>query len=260
MTTALQDYLDVTELSGDLVSQEQVDRIEARYVWAANGYCKGKAVVELACGTGQGLGLLSEVSSTLEASDYSEAMVSRVKEHYGTRVDVRCFDAASMPFEDNSKDVLIIFEAIYYLPDIEKFFHECQRVLKTGGYLLIASANKDLYDFNPSPYSHIYLGVMEMADQLQSLGFDVEFFASHRVDSVSLLQQILRPIKKIAVMFNLVPKSMNAKRILKRLVFGKLIQMPAEISNNPNCTTPEKISKSDANNSHKVIYCAAKLA
>ncbi len=51
------DYLDVTEVSGEEVTQEQVDRICQRYYWAAE-YCREKDVVELACGTGQGLGYL----------------------------------------------------------------------------------------------------------------------------------------------------------------------------------------------------------
>ena len=49
------DYLDVTELSGDEVSEEQVVRLCQRYYWAKE-YCVDKVVLEVACGSGQGLG------------------------------------------------------------------------------------------------------------------------------------------------------------------------------------------------------------
>ena len=62
-------------------------------------------------------------------------------------IRLRQFDAQDMPFEDKSKDVIIMFEAIYYIPDAERFVRECERVLPSGGKVLIATANKDLYDF-----------------------------------------------------------------------------------------------------------------
>ena len=53
-------FLDVTELSGDSVTKEQMCN---RCCWAGE-YCKNKDVVEAACGSGQGLGsLLSHVHS-----------------------------------------------------------------------------------------------------------------------------------------------------------------------------------------------------
>ena len=45
-----EDYLSVTEISGDEVTKEQIDRLCNRYYWAGR-YCKGRDVVEVACGT-----------------------------------------------------------------------------------------------------------------------------------------------------------------------------------------------------------------
>jgi len=87
-----------------------------RYYWAGQ-YCSGKDVVETACGSGQGLGYLSGIAKSLEAGDYSDEILSIARRHYGERIILRQFDAQEMPFEDKSKDVIIMFEAIYYLPD-----------------------------------------------------------------------------------------------------------------------------------------------
>jgi len=254
------DYTPVTELSGDDVAQEQVERLCNRYYWAGN-YCTGKDVAEVACGTGQGLGYLQGVSKSFEAGDYSEGILAIARKHYGDRIILRQFDAHDMPFQDKSRDVIILFETIYYFSDAEKVVRECVRVLRTGGKVLLATANKDLYDFNPSPHSHKYYGVIELKELFSTYGFDTQFFGDTSVDRVSLIQRILRPIKKLVVMSGLMPKSMAGKKILKRIVFGRLVRMPAEIDGDTSeYVAPDKISDSEADKRHKVIYCAATLS
>ena len=252
-------YLDVTELAGDEVSKEQVDRLCNRYYWAGT-YCQGKDVLEAACGTGQGLGYLSEISRTLKAGDFSEEILEIAKEHYGNKIDVKQFDAQDMPFPDNSLDIVILFEAIYYLTSAEKFVQECKRVLRDGGYILISTANKDLYDFNPSPYSYKYYSAIELNELFSKYGFSVECYGDTPINKVPLRQKILRPVKSAAVKFNLIPKSMTGKKILKKFVFGNLVEMPAEINESTALfNPPEKIPIDKPNMDFKVIYCCAKL-
>lgn len=255
----MQDYLAVTELSGDEVSQEQVERLCNRYYWAGR-YCAGKDVLEVACGTGQGLGYLSKLSKNFSAGDYSEEILKIAKAHYGARIHLKQFDAQDMPYADNSLDVIILFEAIYYLPSAEKFVSECRRILRNGCKVLIATANKDLYDFNPSPHSYKYYGVVELNNLFANHGFSVECFGNTLVDELSWRQKILRPIKKTAVKLGLAPKSMNGKKLLKRLVFGGLVKMPAEIEEvMAPYVEPTKLSSFQADKKHKVIYCVATL-
>lgn len=253
------DYSTVTEVSGDEVSQEQVQRLCNRYYWAER-YCAGKDVLEVACGSGQSLGLLKRVSKTLEAGDTSDELLALARRHYSESIEVQKIDAHQMPFGDRSKDVILCFEAIYYLEDVAKFLGECRRILRPGGMLLIASANKDLYDFNPSPYSHSYYGVVDMRDLFCRFGFATEFFGDTPLQDLSIRQRILRPIKKIVVQIGLIPKSMAGKKILKKLVFGNLVQMPAEI-NAETCPRidPDPISSDIPNTTHKVIFCKATL-
>ena len=253
------DYTTVTEVSGDEVSQEQIQRLCNRYYWAKR-YCVGKDVLEVACGSGQSLGLLQRVSKTFEAGDASDELLAVAKRHYGERVSLQNIDAHQMPFGDRSKDVILCFEAIYYLEDVEKFLSECRRILRHRGMLLIASANKDLYDFNPSPYSHRYYGVIEIRELFSRFGFTTEFFGDTPLEDLSMRQRILRPIKKLVVQLGLIPKSMAGKKILKKLVFGNLVPMPAEISDK-TCPRidPDPISSEIPNTTHKVIFCKATL-
>ncbi len=248
------DYLDVTEVAGESISAEQLERLNHRYHWAQT-FCEGRDVVECACGTGPGLGVLAAVARTMEAGDVSIAMVDRVRSHYGARVPVRQFDAQQLPFADSSKDVIVLFEAVYYLPDANRFVAECRRVLRPGGKVLIATANKDLSDFNPSPYSHRYYGVVELAELIASSAMKAELFGYLPTDETSLRQRVLRPVKRAVVGLGLMPRSMKGKRLLKRLVFGKPVSMPAEL--NAGVHVLDQITPLDsriADTRHKVIY------
>ena len=254
------DYLEVTELAGEPVSAEQIQRLERRYFWARH-YCAGVDVHELACGTGQSVALLAQVAKSFAASDGSQPMLEIAKKYYGQRIAFGKLDAQSVPLADASVDVLILFEALYYLPNADAFFRQAYRVLRSGGVLLIATANKDLYDFNPSPHSHEYLGVAELSRRLGSTGFSVEMFGDTPLAEVSTLQKMLRPVKNMASKLGLIPKSMAAKKLLKRLVFGKLISMPAEIFyDESRYIAPVPLALGVPDQKYKVILCAAHKA
>lgn len=253
------DYTSVTEIAGDEVTHEQISRLCNRYYWAGQ-YCKGKDIVEVACGTGQGLGCLSRIAGSLEAGDYSEKMLSIARKHYGNRILLRQFDAQDMPFPDKSKDVIILFEAIYYIADAEKFVRECLRILRPGGTVLIATANKDLSDFNPSPYSRKYYGVCELNELFKKFGFKPEFFGNTPVNNISIRQKMLRLIKITVVTLGLMPKTMAGKKFIKRIVFGNLVTMPAEIdSNTSKYIKPTPLLEIKPDKIHKVIYCAVTI-
>lgn len=253
------EFSEVTELAGTEISAEQLERMVHRYHWAA-GYCRGKDVVEVACGSGPGLGVLSAVARSLEAGDYSAKILAIPQSHYGDRIPLAVFDAQSLPYADSSRDVVVLFEAIYYIPDAQRFVRECQRVLRTGGRVLIATANKDLSDFSPSPLTHRYYGVVELARLFRDGGFDVELFGHLPVDAVSWRQRLLRPVKRLAVALGLMPKTMRGKRFLKRLVFGKAVPMPAELPlPNEELVSPCLLTPERPDRVHKVLYCCGTL-
>lgn len=256
--TATEHFLKVTELPGEEISQEQLERLCHRYYWAAE-YVRDRDVLEVACGAGPGLRYLVERAQSVKAGDFSPEVLARAQRHVGTDVELRVFDAQDMPYPDASFDTVIIFEALYYVPSAEKFLAEAKRVLRPGGLLLISSANRDLYDFNPSPHSTVYHGVVELRQLLKRAGFNPAFFGYLKVDQVSLRQRILRPIKKIAVELNLMPKTMSGKKILKRLVFGRMVAMPDTVVEGLVTYAPPKpIAASEPDRVHKVVYCAAK--
>ena len=252
------DFVDVSEVSGDDITREQLARMERRYRWAAQ-YCAGRDVLELACGTGQGAGLLAKQATSYKACDTSEAMLAIARRHYGVRIDFIHSDAQTLDLPPASIDTAIVCEALYYFADVHALFLSVKRLLRPGGQLLVVTANKDLFDFTPSPHSHQYLGVLELQNQLASLGFECEFFGDTPVAQVSKVQRMLRPIKSLASALGLIPKTMAGKKFLKRLVFGGLVPMPFEILPSHTSIEAVKISNQTSNYDHKVIFCAATL-
>lgn len=257
--TALTSYAQVTEMTGDEVSAEQVQRMCNRYYWAGE-YANGKDVIEVACGAGNGLGYLQSRARSVQASDIADEVLAAPRAHYGSRIRLEKADVARLPYADASADVLILFEAIYYVADVDAFMREARRVLRPEGVLLVATANKDLYDFNPSPFSHTYFGAADLNALMRKHGFAVaEMAGGTPLASVSMRQRILRPVKKAVVSLGLMPKTMAGKKLLKKLVFGQMVPLPAEINAN-TCLyeKPQPIAADQPNTGFKVIYCAAK--
>lgn len=252
-------FADVTEIAGQKISAEQLERTCNRYYWARN-FVEHGDILEAGCGAGQGLGYLAKHAKSVVAGDISAEVMSRAQQTYGDTIELKVFDAASIPWPDQSFDALLLFEAIYYIPDVDRFFREARRVLKPGGHLLIATANKDLYDFNPSPFSVQYYGVKELGELCSRHGFESRFWGFIDVSRVSLRQRILRPIKSMAARLGLIPKTMGGKELLKKLFFGTMVDMPASILDTPVAyIEPTPIPEGQPDHRHKVIYCAARL-
>lgn len=252
-------YSDFTEMPGTRVSREQIQRLVNRYHFAA-GFSQGKDVLELACGPGIGLDILKRSARSLVVGDIDPVILQKAKEAHDCSLDCQCVDAQDLPFADNSFDVIILFEAIYYLERPDRFVKEARRVLRNNGTMIVCNPNKDLHDFNPSAFSHAYFNAPEFRDLLKPTGFLVSFFGDCPVKISSPKMKVLNLLKKWAVRLNLIPKTMRGKVFFKRIVFGELSVMPTCISGeNIKPTAISPISGSETDLRHKVLFCVAVL-
>ncbi len=213
------DYTTVTEVPGNRVTREQLERMYHRYRFAAN-FSDGKAVLEVACGAGLGLGYLAKKAAKVYGGDYTENLLREAKEYYGEKIPLLRLDAHSLPFHPQSFDVLILYEAIYYLTRPEDFFKEARRLLRKGGVLLIATVNKDWSEFNPSPFSTRYFSVPELTELLKSEGFEPEVYGAFSVLPKGLKDKLIAIVRRVAVGLHLIPKTMKGKELLKRSFMG----------------------------------------
>jgi len=255
----LQDYSTITELPGSCVIPMQVERAYHRYYFGAL-YSQEKDVLEVACGGGQGLGLLAQFAKHVVGGDIEEKNLSYARQTYAnnSKVKVVKLNAHQMEFPDASFDTIIIYEAIYYLEHFEKFLSEARRLLRKGGNLIICTANKDWPDFNPSPFSYCYYGVPELNQILNHHHFQVKFYGAFpdiKEGAPSFLKSIL---KRIAIKMHLMPKTMKGKTFLKRLFYGRLIQLPREFTVGMYpYQEPKPLLESRSDTIHTALYVIA---
>ena len=99
-------------------------------------------ILDVGCGGGININRMSEKAKKVYGVDYSIESVKLSREVnrqeiYGGKVEVVKGDVQSLPFEDESFDIVTAFETVYFWPNIEKCFREVKRVLKPGGIFLI---------------------------------------------------------------------------------------------------------------------------
>ena len=157
------------------------------------------------------------------------------------------------------RNVVILFEAIYYLAHPEKFLGECQRILRKNGVLLICLPNKDWSGFCKSPFSTRYFSAPELHSLLKQRHFEVELFGDSPVSVKSVKDRLISIIRRIAVALHLIPKTMKGKEILKRIFFGKLLTLEGEIEDGMvEYCEPVPIPCDSPNCEYKVLFAIAR--
>jgi ubiquinone/menaquinone biosynthesis C-methylase UbiE/ribosomal protein S18 acetylase RimI-like enzyme len=252
-------FASVTEVSDEPVSRVQLERMIQRYKWAMT-QCKGKVVVDVACGAGPGLGLFGKVAAKVIAGDIDYSLVANCKRHYGDRFMIAQWDAQQLPLAARSVDVVVILEALYYLPDPNRFFRECCRVLRGEGCLLISIPNSELFDFHRSPYSYKYFSGPSLKRSLEQYGFAVDLYGGDSYESAGAFQRLVRPLKALAARYDLIPGSMVGKRVLRRLIFGSLTPLSRELKGDEaHYIAPAPLSGEETVRSFRILYAHARL-
>ena len=108
-------------------------------------------VLEVGCGTGFFLLNLAQAGFIGEAhcTDISPGMVQQCianGRQLGIEVHGKVADAESLPYQDNSFDLVLGHAVIHHLPNLEAAFAEFRRVLRPGGRLVIAGEPTQLGD------------------------------------------------------------------------------------------------------------------
>jgi ubiquinone/menaquinone biosynthesis C-methylase UbiE len=135
-----QSYDDKWSISFD---QRCIDYAVARFSAVAGraGWPYGRSL-EVGCGTGFfTLNLkLGEVLGDCHVTDISPGMVEvarRNAEGLGFAVSGRPADAETLPYDDDSFDIVVGHAVIHHIPDVALAFKEMLRVLRPGGRVVI---------------------------------------------------------------------------------------------------------------------------
>jgi ubiquinone/menaquinone biosynthesis C-methylase UbiE len=141
--------------------------------------------LDVGCGGGRTIDRLAKmaVDGWVAGLDYSEdsVLVSRrknAKHIHNGRVEICHASVSSIPYEDNTFDLVSAMETFYFWPAPDTDLLEVKRVMKPGGQLLIACTmyKGGKYDTRNQRFvdeiNMTYLSVDEFRDLLEGSGFD----------------------------------------------------------------------------------------
>jgi ubiquinone/menaquinone biosynthesis C-methylase UbiE len=139
----------------------------------------GEDVLELGCGHGRSLALLSEREPTARLIGVDPSSVMRTEARRrnragvaANRIRVEDGDSGKLPFETGCFDAAFSVHTVYFWPDLAGGLHELCRVLRPGGRLLLAYRPDDPELRRELPDSvYRLLGPREIEVALAEAGF-----------------------------------------------------------------------------------------
>ncbi len=130
----------------------------------------GHTYLDIGCGSGLALGDALRRGATVAGLDASRQLIAIAAERFPT-ADVRAGDMASLPWPDDSFDVVTSFNGVW---NVENAFAEARRVLRPGGRFAMsfwgAPANVDFYKLMPALMEHSPPDELSAAAGLLSVG------------------------------------------------------------------------------------------
>ena len=110
------------------------------------GDIKGKQILDVGAGTSRLTAGLIKQGGLVTALDVSESMLEmlkkKIKNNDSLHLKTVVADAESLPFPNETFDLVTAAFLIVHLKDPRRFFDEAYRVLKPGGALLVTNINQ----------------------------------------------------------------------------------------------------------------------
>ncbi len=253
-------YSRVTEQPGQPASRIQLEMLAARYAWAAE-HARGKDILEAGCGAGMGLPVLAKVARSVQAGDVDPENLRAARAACAGHMNIalRVFRAQEIPFAGESFDLVLLFEAIYYLPDAGRFFAEARRVLRPGGTLLIVTVNPEWTGFNPSPLKTRYWSASDLLTDLSKAGFEARVQGAFP-ETTGWKSSAIALVRRAAVTLKLVPRTMRGKALLKRIFYGRLQAVQALTGASGQPPALEELDDRADTSRYRVLYVTAQKA
>lgn len=150
-------------------------RHEAAYEFA-RAHVRGR-VLEVGCGEGYGTAVLASAADQILGVDYDALTIAHAAHTYPQACFVRG-NLAALPVPTGSVDVLATLQVIEHVWNHPEFVHECLRVLRPTGLLLVTTPNRLTFsaglDSPVNPFHTVEFAAAELVELLRRCGFEIE--------------------------------------------------------------------------------------
>ena len=137
-------------------------------------YAVVRTLLEVGCGEGYGTARFAEVAGRVIGIDYDAGAVRHATARYGRPSFLRA-NLAALPVRDASVDVVVTLQVIEHVWDHAQFVHECRRVLRPGGTLVVTTPNRLTFspgrDTPANPFHTHEFTATELGTLLAGCGF-----------------------------------------------------------------------------------------
>jgi SAM-dependent methyltransferase len=204
-----------------------------------------------------GLPVLAAVARSIQAGDVDAEILDMARQTSArySNITLQKFPAERLPFPDESFDLVLLFEAIYYLSDAGRFLEETRRVLRPGGTLLMVTVNPQWRGFQPSPLKTRYWSAADLLLVLSAGGFTARVQGAFPECS-GWIPSALGVLRCAAVGMHLIPRTLRRRAWLKRIFYGRLQVLPERVDESGQPTKTEEFDSATVHR-YRVLYASA---
>lgn len=169
----MKDYVELSKKHFDGQASEYDSRNTAYYSKYPKISCKDVAdrlvnlkydsLLDIGCGTGYLIELLqNRKKADYYGLDLSPEMLKMAKAKFGNDVTLKEGEADSLPYKDDTFDVVTCIQSFHHYPYPEKAMSEVYRVLKPGGLYILSDTG--MGGFMKWIYNHLLLKKVNSGD------------------------------------------------------------------------------------------------
>ena len=138
-------------------------------------------ILDLGCGTGRfSKALAQQFCASVTGVDPSEKMLQQAVEKHigeGDRIQFHCAPAERLPLADDCVDMIFLSMVYHHLVDKAATLKECDRVLRSKGYVVIRNSTSEQAE--SFPYVGYFSGVKAVIEKFQPSCNEVISLFSH---------------------------------------------------------------------------------
>lgn len=165
--------------SASLIQQLQFYRHLFAYVEAARRLPPAARLLEIGSGEGYGAAHLAASAQSVIALDLSLTPLAHAAAHYPA-VHFCCALADALSFPAASFEIVVSFQVIEHVPDVDAYLREIRRVLAPGGQLILTTPNRSLrllpFQRPWNPYHLREFSARQLRRRLQNVFAAVDVF------------------------------------------------------------------------------------